>query len=245
MLRRPDTPDKIGKTVHAGFTGAGTCKILLIAHMDTVYPRGTTALHPFEIKGTRVRGAGVLDDKQGLAMIVHTVSLLAKTGFRDYARLVVLVNGDEEIGSPSSSRLLTRLGAEHDVTFSLEGAWQHDALRLATSGIASAVLEARGRSSHAGVAPEQGVNALYELSHLFHGGLDEWQASGLPLSVERGSPPPVRLELRQARGELIGSSEMLERMRSSGGRSSWTFARSRSSRAATSEPFAAATFRPR
>src|SRR6185295_12640150 len=74
-------------------------------------------------------------------------------------------NADEEIGSPGSRSLLTRLGGEHDAVMSFEGAGLKDQLRLATSGTASAVLTVRGKGSHAGAAPELGVNALYELAH--------------------------------------------------------------------------------
>jgi len=78
----------------------------------------------------------------------------------------VLINGDEEISSPGSRSLITRLGAEHDATFSAEASLAaSDKLSLATSGIASIALNVEGRASHAGFSPEKGVNALYELAH--------------------------------------------------------------------------------
>ncbi len=166
IYRMEDTPEKTGRSVLATFDGTGTKKILLIAHMDTVYPRGTLARQPFRIDGNRAYGLGISDDKQGIAVILHTLELLRRLNVRDYGRITVLINADEEISSPASRFLLTRLGAAHDVVLSYEGSRvDSDKISLATSGIAAATLIARGRGSHAGAAPERGVNALYELAH--------------------------------------------------------------------------------
>jgi glutamate carboxypeptidase len=161
-----DTPEKIGKMVRATFTGSGTRKILLLAHMDTVYPRGMLAQQPFEIKDDRAYGLGIGDDKHGISVILHALSVLKAMNYRNYGTLTVLINGDEEISSPASRFLITKLGAEHDVVMSFEGSSvDSDQVRLATSGIAAATLTVRGRGSHAGSAPERGVNALYEMAH--------------------------------------------------------------------------------
>jgi glutamate carboxypeptidase len=86
--------------------------------------------------------------------------------FADYGVLTVLINADEEIGSPGSANLITRLGGEHDAVLSFEGGgFPTEQVRLATSGTAAAVLKVRGRGSHAGSSPERGVNALYELAY--------------------------------------------------------------------------------
>jgi len=167
VYKMEDTPEQIGKMVRATFTGTGSRKILLIAHMDTVYPRGTLAKQPFRIDGDRAYGLGIADDKQGVALILHTLAILKDLNFRDYGTLTVLINGDEELSSPASRHLLTRLGSEHDAVFSFEGSRAaSDKLALATSGIAAVNLTVRGRGSHSGSAPERGVNALYELAHL-------------------------------------------------------------------------------
>jgi len=162
-----DTPERIGKMVRGTFTGTGTGKILLLAHMDTVYPRGMLAQQPFKIDGDRAWGLGIADNKHGVAVILHTLAILKAMNFADYGALTVLINGDEEISSPASRFAITRLGAEHDAVLSFEGGGgpSVDQLRLATSGIAAATISVRGKASHAGSAPERGVNALYELSH--------------------------------------------------------------------------------
>jgi len=165
VYRMEDTPEQIGAMVHAEFKGKGSKKIMLIAHMDTVYLRGMLKDQPFRLDGDRAYGLGILDDKQGIALILHTVALLNKLNFRDYATLTVLINGDEEISSPGSRSLITRLAADQDAVLSFEGGGEQGHLRLATSGIGSAYLSVEGRASHAGSAWSQGVNALTELSH--------------------------------------------------------------------------------
>lgn len=164
--RMEDTPEKIGRVVRATFKGTGTKKIMLIAHMDTVYTIGMLNKQPFRIDGDKAYGLGISDDKQGVAVITHLVSMLQTLKFKDYGTLTVLINGDEEISSPGSRALLTKLGGEHDAVLSFEGASiKDDKLSLATAGIASVTLNVSGKASHAGSAPELGVNALYELSH--------------------------------------------------------------------------------
>ena len=162
-----DTPAKIGRMVKATFAGTGTRKILLIAHMDTVYPRGMIAKQPFKIEDDRIWGLGIADDKHGIAVILHALSMLNTMGFRDYGTLTVLINGDEEVSSPGSRFLITRLGGEHDAVLSFEGGGglKDDQIRLATSGIGAATITVHGQASHAGSAPERGVNALYEIAH--------------------------------------------------------------------------------
>jgi len=164
--RMEDTPEKIGRAVRATFKGTGKKKILLIAHMDTVYTVGMLNKQPFRIEGDKAYGLGIADDKQGVAVITHIVSMLQAMKFKDYGTLTVLINGDEEISSPGARALITRMGSEHDAVLSFEGASvKEDKLSLATAGIASVTLNVTGKASHAGSAPELGVNALYELSH--------------------------------------------------------------------------------
>ena len=165
IYRLDDTPEKMGPAVQAVFKGTGSKKIMLIAHMDTVYLKGMLKGQPFRIDGDKAYGLGISDDKQGIALIIHTVALLQKLNFKDYGTLTVLINGDEEISSPGWRSTITRVAAEQDVVLSFEGGGTDGTLRLATSGIGAAYLTVQGKASHAGAKPEDGVNALYELSH--------------------------------------------------------------------------------
>ncbi|MFY4260453.1 M20/M25/M40 family metallo-hydrolase [Achromobacter xylosoxidans] len=165
IFRLDDTPERVGPMVHAEFKGSGQKKIMLIAHMDTVYRNGMLKDQPFRIDGDRAYGLGIADDKHGVATILHTLALLEKLGFKDYGTLTVLINGDEEISSPGARATITRLGADQDAVFSFEGGGAEARLTLATSGIGAAYLTVQGKTSHAGARPEGGVNALTELSH--------------------------------------------------------------------------------
>lgn len=166
MEDTPENPSGIGRMVQATFRGTGSKRILLIAHMDTVYPAGMLVQQPYRVDGNRAYGLGIADDKQGVATILHTVAMLQALKMRDYGTLTVLINGDEELSSPASRKHMTALGAAHDAVLSFESSRvESDKLSLATSGIALAALNVRGRASHAGSAPELGVNSLYELSH--------------------------------------------------------------------------------
>ena len=165
VYRMSDTPEQVGPMVQAVFKGTGTRKIMMIAHMDTVYLRGMLKDQPFRIDGERAYGLGISDDKQGVAAILHTVAMLQKLDFKDYGTLTVLINGDEEISSPGARSTITRVAADQDAVLSFEGGGTDGSLRLATSGIGAAYLTVDGKASHAGAKPEDGVNALYELSH--------------------------------------------------------------------------------
>jgi glutamate carboxypeptidase len=156
----------LGSMVYATKAGSGQRKVLLIAHMDTVYARGMGAKQPFRLEGDKAYGLGISDDKGGVAVILHTVQMLEQLGFTQYAQLGVLINADEEIGSAGSAPFLVQLGGEYDAVLSFEGGgFEEDQVRLATSAIASAVLKVTGRASHAGGNPEGGRNALYEMAH--------------------------------------------------------------------------------
>lgn len=160
-----DTPAEIGRSVVARFRGRGRGRILLLAHMDTVYLRGQLAEQPFRISDGRAYGLGIADDKSGIAVILHALAALRALDFDDYERITVLINADEEVSSAGSRGLISALGAEHDAVFSCEGGGAADRLALTTAGIGAVLLEVRGRASHAGSAPERGRNALYELAH--------------------------------------------------------------------------------
>ena len=161
-----DTPKEIGKVVIARFQGTGTKKIMLLGHMDTVYQPGILAKRPFRVEGHRAYGPGIADDKGGVAVLLHTLTLLKAMDFRDYGTLTVVINGDEEISSPGARKLIERLGAEHEFVFSCEPtSTKGDGIALATSGIGAASLTVHGKSAHAGVNPELGRNAIIELSN--------------------------------------------------------------------------------
>lgn len=165
VVRLEDTPEQVGPMVQALFKGRGQSRIMMMAHMDTVYQRGDVDKQPFRIEGDRVYGLGVEDEKQGVALVLHSIAMLQKLGYESFGEITVLFNSDEEISSPGSRRLISALARDQDAIFSFESGGLQGTLHLATSGIGAMFLEVQGKSSHAGAKPEAGVNALYELSH--------------------------------------------------------------------------------
>lgn len=152
------------------FKGKGRLKAMLIAHMDTVYPDGILASQPYKLDGNCLYGPGIADDKGGIAVILHSLGILKSLGWSDYATVTVLFNPDEEIGSGGSGALIQALAAEHDVVLSYEptaakSMAKVEGVLLAAAGTATAKMEVKGRASHAGAAPDEGRNALIELSH--------------------------------------------------------------------------------
>jgi glutamate carboxypeptidase len=159
-----------GSMVKATFTGTGKARVLLLAHMDTVYPDNTLATQPWKEVGNKLYGPGIADDKGGIAVILHALQLLKDAGWRDHAQLTVLFNPDEEIGSIGSGDTIAALADQHDVVLSCEptaakAVARQEALLLGAAGTATATMEVTGRSSHAGAAPDLGRNALVELSY--------------------------------------------------------------------------------
>ena len=219
IVRFTDTPERVGKVLRATFTGTGTKKILLLGHMDTVYPRGMLAQQPFKLESDRAWGLGIADDRHGIAVILHALTILKAMNFRDYGTITVLINADEEINSPGSRGVITRMGSEHDAVMSFEGSGAAaDQVRLATSGIAQAILNVRGRASHAGSAPEQGINALNELAHqiLQAGDLSE-PSRGIKVNwtmasagIVRNMIPPAAQAFADIRVERVGDLDGIE-----------------------------------
>lgn len=160
---RPATPSA-GNNIIGTFKGTGTKDFLLMVHYDTVFGPGTVAKRPFRTEGDRAYGPGVADAKGGVAMILHAIKLLQDQQFKGYGTLTVLYNPDEEMGSAGSKSIIAELARKHDYVFSYEPP-DTDAVTVATNGINQVKLEVKGRSSHAGSAPENGRNALTELSH--------------------------------------------------------------------------------
>jgi len=156
--------------VRGVFTGNGALKVMLIAHADTVYDRGTLAKEPYHQTGNLLYGPGIADDKGGIAVILHAMALLKARGWNDYATVTVLFNPDEEIGSPGSGEAIATLAAEHDVVLSFEpspakAVIEHEGVLLSAAGTSQVRMTVQGLSAHAGAAPEQGRNALVELAH--------------------------------------------------------------------------------
>ena len=171
--------DTVGDIITARWQGKGQGKILLIAHMDTVYQRGALARAPFKLvdsaQGQLAYGPGVADDKGGVALILHALTLLTP---RDYAELTVAINTDEERGSLGSGPIITDLSKDKSAVLSFEPTGYPEALSNGTSGTNTVIVSIKGKSAHAGAAPESGINALAEAANVIAATRDLDQGPG-------------------------------------------------------------------
>jgi len=156
----------VGRRAGARPVAEGGRRLLLLAHMDTVFDEGTAAARPFRVRERRAYGPGVTDDKAGVVCGFEAVEVLCdEAGFDDYAAITLACSPDEEIGSPFSRPLIEALAAEHDVAVGLEAARTNGALVSARKGICAFTVEVAGKAVHAGVRPAEGVNAVLEAAH--------------------------------------------------------------------------------
>jgi glutamate carboxypeptidase len=138
---------------------------MLVGHCDTVWPVGTVAQMPVRVDGETVRGPGVFDMKGGLVQMLYALRALRDLGKRPPADCVVVINSDEEIGSPDSTRLIRRLASRAARAFVLEPAFgRAGKLKTARKASGGFTIIVKGRAAHAGVNPEEGASAILEMS---------------------------------------------------------------------------------
>jgi glutamate carboxypeptidase len=140
-------------------------QILILGHLDTVHPLGTLARMPFRVSRGRAWGPGTFDMKSGLVLALFAVDALRATGLRPGKRLVFFWNSDEEVGSETSRRAIEREARRSDAVLVLEPPLGRDGrLKTARKGVGDAEIAVTGRAAHAGINPEEGVNAVHELA---------------------------------------------------------------------------------
>ena len=140
-------------------------QLLVLGHLDTVFPLGTLAKMPFRISGGRAWGPGTFDMKAGIAMALAAVDAMRAVGIRPRKRLVFLWTSDEEIGSDTSRREIEREARRSDAVLVLEPSLGPDGrLKTARKGVGTAEIIVTVRAAHAGIDPRAGVNAVHELA---------------------------------------------------------------------------------
>jgi glutamate carboxypeptidase len=157
-----------GNHVRAEFAPARrppTGQILVIGHLDTVYPLGTLQKMPFRISNGRAWGPGTFDMKGGLVLALFAMDALRKAGVTVEKRLVFLWTSDEEIGSESSRAAIESEARRSDAVLVLEPAFGVEGrLKTERKGTGGVEMMVTGRSAHAGIDPEKGVNAVHEMA---------------------------------------------------------------------------------
>ena len=145
--------------VHLRWRFGRADRVLLIGHLDTVWPLGTLARWHFATDGDVATGPGAFDMKAGVVQLLFALDALETPD-----GVVVLLTTDEEIGSPTSKALIRETAAPLAAALVLEPSAE-GALKTERKGVSLYQLEVEGRAAHAGLDPEQGVNAAVELAH--------------------------------------------------------------------------------
>jgi len=142
-----------------------TGQLLVLGHYDTVYSSGTLRKMPFRISRGKAYGPGIFDMKTGIVQALFALRALQEINAELRKRLVFLWTSDEEIGSESSRKLLEAEARRSDAVFVLEPSFgPRGLLKTARKGVGIAELIVHGRASHAGLAPQEGINAIHELA---------------------------------------------------------------------------------
>jgi glutamate carboxypeptidase len=142
-----------------------TGQLLVLGHYDTVYATGTLASMPFRVSAGKAYGPGTFDMKAGIVQALFALEALLQLKTPLRKRLIFLWTSDEEIGSDSSRKLIEAEARRSDAVFVVEPAFgPRGLLKTARKGVGEAEIIVHGRASHAGLAPEEGVNAIHELA---------------------------------------------------------------------------------
>jgi glutamate carboxypeptidase len=140
-------------------------QIFVLGHFDTVYPIGTAARMPFRLADGRAWGPGTFDMKGGIVLALYAVDALRAAGIEPRRKLVFLWTSDEEIGSDAARARIDSEARKSAAVFVLEPPFGPDGrAKTRRKGIGGLEVIVHGRSSHAGINPEDGVNAVHELA---------------------------------------------------------------------------------
>jgi glutamate carboxypeptidase len=154
-----------GNDFYGVMQGEGRGKILLLGHIDTVYPVGTAATRPVRVDGDTIYGPGVCDMKGCVLSAVYAIEALVAMNYCSFGEIRFLCVSDEEVSERHSKETIRRLSEGCDAVFVLEAARANGDLVSARKGGSWYTLKAYGHAAHAGVEPEKGSNAILELAH--------------------------------------------------------------------------------
>jgi glutamate carboxypeptidase len=166
LVRFPDAPasgDPVPAADGPGRQPEGR-QVLLLGHIDTVWPVGTLAKRPFRVENGKAFGPGAYDMKAGLVVALWALRALAACGRRPPRPVTLLVNTDEEVGSRTSEAVIEAEARRSAAVLVLEPALPDGAVKTWRKGVGRFRVEVVGRAAHAGAEPEKGVSAVEELA---------------------------------------------------------------------------------
>lgn len=164
ILRQSQRGNHVRAEVSSG-EGRPDGQILVLGHLDTVYPLGTLAKMPFRVSAGRALGPGAFDMKGGLVLALFAFDALKAAGIQPRKRFVFLWTSDEEIGSATARPIIEKKARQSDAVLVLEPSFGAEGrLKTSRKGVGHADLIVTGRAAHAGINPQDGVNAVHELA---------------------------------------------------------------------------------
>ena len=165
VLAQKQRGDHLRVTWQPANGGRPRGQLLVLGHYDTVYASGTLARMPFRVRGGKAYGPGTFDMKGGIVQALYALEALQEEPGALRKRVVFLWTSDEEIGSETSRKTIEQEARRSDAVLVLEPSFgARGLLKTARKGMGEAELFVYGRASHAGLAPQEGVNAVHELA---------------------------------------------------------------------------------
>lgn len=186
--------DGLLATVRGGTPGG--LRVVLAAHLDTVYPVGVAVARPMRQENDKILGPGSADNKSGLLSSLYAMAALESCGMLqpfEYASL--LCGGDEETDMRASLAIMNTIAPEYDLALVLEAGRENGDIVGARKGNGQFVFELRGKSAHAGVEPHKGANAILALAQQI-----------IALQLLNGMRPGVTLNVGVVAGGTVPNS---------------------------------------
>ncbi|KAB8142339.1 M20 family metallopeptidase [Chloroflexia bacterium SDU3-3] len=186
--------DGLTATLRGGRPGG--LRVLLAAHLDTVYPVGVAAARPMRQEGDKILGPGAADNKSGLLSSLYAMAALEDCGMlAPFEKITLMCGGDEETEMQASLALMRELAPEHDIALVMEAGRENGDIVGARKGNGQFVFEVHGRSAHAGVEPHKGANAILALAQKI-----------IALQLLNGMRPGVTLNVGVIAGGTVPNS---------------------------------------
>ena len=156
---------KAGDSLHVRVPGPGAGRVLLLAHVDTVYPTGSWA-EPWRVADGQAYGPGAYDMKGGIVQAKWALCALQALGRRPAHSIDMLLTPDEEVGSDAARPMIEELARGALAVLVLEPPFMNGDLKVARKGVGDFIIHISGRAAHQGVEPENGRNAIVSAAHL-------------------------------------------------------------------------------
>jgi glutamate carboxypeptidase len=221
LVREDGLPRHLVARLRGARAPADARPALLVGHADTVFPLSDGRRFSVDEDGERLRGPGVADMKGGLVVALEALRLLGPGLRSGTAAVDVLVNGDEELGSPSSRDLVRSLARAARAALVYENCDDEEGVIVQRKGLGRARIDIAGRGAHAGVAPEKGASAVVEMARqvLEISRLDDPSRElGVVVGIARGGisrntvPPSAEVEVDLRFRRLEDGEEALARI---------------------------------